>query len=133
MDLFKAYDRVDWTFLENTLHKMGFSHRWVQWIMSSVTMVKYSFKFNGNLLEAFSPTRGLRQRDSLSPFLFLFVDDGLSTLLKHEVDQNRIFPIKVCRQALGIYHLLFADDTLRFSRASEVEAACVRNVLSKYA
>lgn len=56
LDLSKAYDRVDWPFLESTMYKMGFSHRWVQWIMSCVTTVKYSVKFNGNLLEAFSPT-----------------------------------------------------------------------------
>jgi hypothetical protein len=101
--------------------------------MSCVTTVKYSVKFNGNLLEAFSPTRGLRQGDPLSPFLFLFVADGLSTLLKHEVDQNRITPIKVCRRAPGISHLLFADDTLLFFKASEDQAIRVKSTLDKYA
>jgi hypothetical protein len=95
--------------------------------------VRYSVKFNENLLEAFSPTRGLRQGDPLSPFLFLFVADGLSTLLKHEVDQNRITPIKVCRRAPGVSHLLFADDTLLFFKATEEEALCVKNTLDKYA
>jgi hypothetical protein len=119
LDLSKAYDRVDWHFLESTLLKMGFSHRWVQWIMSCVTTVKYSVKFNGTLLEAFSPSRGLRQGDPLSPFLFLFVADSMSTLLSNEVNQGRITPIKVCRRALGISHLLFADDTLTFFKATE--------------
>jgi hypothetical protein len=104
LDLSKAYDRVDWHFLESTMLKMGFSHRWVQWIMACVTTVKYSVKFNGTLLDAFSPSRGLRQGDPLSPFLFLFVADGLSSLLKNEVDNGRITPIKVCRRAPGISH-----------------------------
>ena len=96
LDLSKAYDRVDWVFLEEVMHKMGFSCRWIRWIMSCVTTVRYSVKFNGALLEAFSPTRGLRQGDPLSPFLFLFVVDGLSALLRSEISSGGISPIKIC-------------------------------------
>jgi hypothetical protein len=71
-------------------------------------------KFNGALLETFTPTRGLRQGNLLSPFLFLFVADGLSELLREEVEAGGISPLKVCRNAPGISHLLFADDTLLF-------------------
>lgn len=133
LDLSKAYDRVDWSYLENTMHKMDFSHRRVQWIMRCVTTVNYSVKFNGISLEAFSTTRGLRQGDPLSPFLFLFVADGLSALLKHEVELQGITPIKVCRQAPGISHLLFADDTLLFFLANGEEAERVKHALDVYA
>ena len=101
--------------------------------MACVTTVKYSIKFNGSLLEAFSPTRGLRQGDPLSPFLFLFVADGLSSLLRNEVNKNRITPIKVCRRAPGISHLLFADDTLLFFQATPEQALCVSNALDVFA
>jgi hypothetical protein len=80
--------------------------------MACVTTVKYSVKFNGTLLEAFSPTRGLRQGDPLSPFLFLFVADGLSTLLSNEVNQNRITPIKVLGSLicfLQMIHYYFSE------------------------
>jgi hypothetical protein len=100
--------------------------------MACVTTVRYSVKFNGILLEAFAPTRGLRQGDPLSPFLFLFVADGLSTLLKREVEVNGISPIKVCRRAPGVSHLLFADDTLLFFRADEDETVRVRHVIDLY-
>jgi hypothetical protein len=133
LDLSKAYDRVDWSFLERTMIKMGFSHRWVQWIMACVSTVKYSVKFNGTLLESFTPTRGLRQGDPLSPFLFLFVADGLSELLKKEVDTYGITPLRVCRNAPGISHLLFADDTLLFFKANEEQAVRVKEVLDIYA
>jgi hypothetical protein len=83
-------------------------------------------------LEAFSPTRGLRQGDPLSPFLFLFVADGLSSLLEHEVQQGGLSAIKVCRNAPGISHLLFADDTLLFFRASTEEAARVKHVIEAF-
>lgn len=84
------------------MHKMGFAHLWVQWIMTCVTTVRYPVKFNGALLEAFSPTRGLRQGDPLSLFLFLFVADGLSALLQSEVSAGGISPGKVCRRAPGV-------------------------------
>ena len=66
-------------------------------------------------MDTFSDMFGLRQGDLLSPFLFLFAIDGLSALLKNEVHQNGVSPIKECRGAPIISHLLFADDTLLFS------------------
>ena len=133
VDLPNAYDHVDWRFLEEAMQKMGFAHRWVQWIMVCVTMVRYSVKFNGAPLEAFSPSRGLRQGDPLSPFLFLFVADALSALLQSEVIAGGITPVKVCRRAPGVSHLLFADDTLLFFKATEEQATRVKHVIETYA
>jgi hypothetical protein len=106
LDLSIAYDRVDWSFLESTMQKMGFSDRWVQWIMPYVTTVNMIFsQIQRNLVGCiFSYTRVKAGR--LSPFLFLFVLDGLSALLKHEVDQNSITSIRVCRRVPGISHIL---------------------------
>lgn len=133
LDLSKAYNRVDWRFLEQAMHKMGFAHRWVSWIMSCVTTVRYSVKFNGTLLSAFAPTRGLRQGDPLSPFLFLFVADGLSLLLEEKVRQGAILPLHVCRRAPGISHLLFADDTLLFFEAVKEQTVAIKQVLNDFA
>ena len=105
------------------MQRMGFSHRWVDWIMRCVTSVRYCVKVNGALSDSFAPSRGLRQGDPLSPFLFLFVADALDTILKHEIAANRLTPLRVCAQAPGISHLLFADDTLLFFRANGEEAA----------
>jgi hypothetical protein len=129
LDLSKAYDRVDWDFLRKVMQRLGFSHRWVDWIMSCVTSVRYKVKFNGNLLDSFLPSRGLRQGDPLSPFLFLFVADGLSNLLQCEVNNNNIVPVRICRRAPGISHLLFADDSLLFFKANRDQAVRVKDVL----
>ena len=82
LDLSKAYDRVDWGFLENILSKLGFQSEWVHRIMVCVTSVRYTIRFNGALSTPFSPSCGLRQGYPLSSYLFLFVADGLSQLIK---------------------------------------------------
>jgi hypothetical protein len=85
LDLTKAYDRVDWGFLEGALQQLGFQSKWVQWVMQCVTTVQYSVCFNNVPLAPFKPSRGMWQGDPLSPFLFLFIVDSLSRLLKQEV------------------------------------------------
>ena len=59
LDLAKAYDRVDWNFLERMLQAYGFAPTWIKWIMSCVTTVKFAVRLNGQLLEPFHPSRGL--------------------------------------------------------------------------
>jgi hypothetical protein len=67
LDLSKAYDRVDWMYLEGVLRKLGFDEKWIKWVMLCVSSVRYQVKVNGELTEFVIPTRGLRQGDPLSP------------------------------------------------------------------
>jgi len=60
LDMSKAYDRVEWGFLEKIKLKMGFAPQWVKLIMACVTSVKYKVRVNGMEINSFLPTRGLR-------------------------------------------------------------------------
>jgi hypothetical protein len=100
--------------------------------MECVTTIQYSVHFNNVPLCPFKPTRGLHQGDPLSPFLLLFVVDGLSKLLQHEVQQRNLQELHICRRGLGISHLLFADDTLLFFPTKENQAQVVHSVLRRY-
>jgi hypothetical protein len=132
LDLTKAYDHVDWSFLEGVMKHLGFHCKWVRWVMECVTTVHYSVRFNNRPLEPFHPTRRLRQGDPLSLYLFLFVADALSKLVQHEVDNGRLNELHVSRRGPGISHLLFADDTLMFIEAKEEHAIRVKEILSKF-
>jgi hypothetical protein len=94
--------------------------------------VQFSVRFNGKLLDKFNPMRGLRQGDPLSPYLFLFVHEGLSLLLQHQIDQNMIQELKICRRSPGISHLLFADDSLLFFKADAEQANRINDVLKVF-
>jgi hypothetical protein len=112
--------------------KLGFDARWIGWIMACVKSVTFRVRLNGNYLRRFKPTRGLRQGDPLSPYLFLLVADGLSRLIQHEIDRGNLQELKICRQSPGISHLLFADDSLLFFRAEEQQILKIKSILQAY-
>jgi hypothetical protein len=132
LDMHKAYDRVEWIFLENVMRRMGFAERWIQLMMACVRSVKYQVRFNSEETEMFVPTRGLRQGDPLPPYLFLLCADGLSSLLLYEEEVGGIDGVRVCRNAPSVSHLLFADDSLILMKADMTNATSLQQVLDTY-
>jgi hypothetical protein len=132
LDMHKAYDRVEWCFLEKMMIKLGFSARWVSLIMACVSSVRYSIRFNSNTTETFTPTRGIRQGDPLSPYLFLLCAEGLSCMLNHAEERGEIVGVRVCRDASMISHLLFADDSLILMEANGNNAHKLKQILDLY-
>ena len=86
----KAYDRVEWIFLRNMMRKLGFHENWIDLMMACVSSVRYIVRFNSHETDIFTPTRGLRQGDPLSPYLFLICAEGLSSLLQYEEEVGGI-------------------------------------------
>jgi hypothetical protein len=101
-------------------------------IMRLVTSVSFSVLLNGDRLESFVPSRGIRQGDPISPYLFLLVAEGLSCLLKSRVQSSNLNGITVATSALMVSHLLFADDSLLFFKANRESADEVKDVLHIY-
>jgi hypothetical protein len=129
LDMSKAYDWVDWFFLEAMMRKLGFSDQWVQLVMRCVSSVSYAVLFNGSPLEVFSPTRGLRQGDPLSPYLFLLCAEGLSSLIQRACLDGKISGVPISARGVKLSHLLFADDSLLFCWANFNEWGAMLNIL----
>jgi hypothetical protein len=112
--------------------RLGFHRRWVDLVMKCVTSVKYRIRVNGELSEEFTPERGLRQGDPISPYLFLLCAEGFSSLLAKAEEEGKIGGVRVCRNAPSVSHLLFADDSLILCRATEGEATNLKELLRIY-
>lgn len=96
-DMSKAYDRIEWGFLENILNRMGFHEIWVSWVMECVVSVSYSFLINGGPQGNVCPYRGLRQGDPLSPYLFILCTEVLSGLCNNALANGSLPGVKVAR------------------------------------
>jgi hypothetical protein len=132
LDMSKAYDRVEWHFLEAMMKKMGFANQWVDLIMRCCSTVKYRYCFNGILTEDIIPERGLRQGDPISSYLFLYCAEAFSCLLNSAEEEGKLEGVKICQDTLSFNHLLFADDSLILLKVSEDSIHQLQHVLTLY-
>ena len=131
-DMSKAYDRIEWSFLKEVLHTLGFHEVWISWIMECVSSVSYSFLINGGPQGKVIPARGLRQGDPLSPYLFILCTEVLSGLCQKALVNGSLPGIKVARNCPAINHLLFADDTMFFGKTNPTSCAALVTILKRY-
>ncbi|KAA3453713.1 reverse transcriptase [Gossypium australe] len=133
LDMSKAYDRVEWGFVQAILQRMGSSDKWVENVMRCVSSVSYSVVMNGEVGNLFFPSRGLRQGDPISPYLFLIFSKGLSTLLRMAASRYALNRFRVNRHGPRIAHLFFADDSLIYGDATIFGAFAINDTLEVYA
>ena len=90
LDMSKAYDRIEWKYLELMMKRMGFVDRWVALMMECISLVNYSILVNEKTSPVIHPTKGIKQWDPFSLYLFLFCTKGLHSLLQHSTVSSHI-------------------------------------------
>ncbi|XP_074298553.1 uncharacterized protein LOC141629451 [Silene latifolia] len=115
VDLKKAYDSVNWDFLQQMLDALSFPEHFKHLIMECVTIASYSLVINGETFGHFHGKKGLRQGDPLSPLLFTIAMEYLSRVLNFTTEVLHFRYHSLCGK-LKLHHLMFADDLLLFSR-----------------
>ncbi|XP_019164336.1 PREDICTED: uncharacterized protein LOC109160503 [Ipomoea nil] len=132
IDLEKAYDRISWDFLQDTLYGLGMERHWVNIIMECVTTPKLAILWKGSQLDWITPTRGLRQGDPISPYLFVLCMERLSRLIKEEVHKKNWKGVKLSRYGPELTHLFFADDMVLIAEASLEQMKVIKGCLQKF-
>jgi len=102
LDLAKAYDKLSWSYVRAIHRFFGFNQNWIRWVMELVTMTGFSILPNGAPLRTFTPSRGLRQGDPFSPFLFILMMEGLGRAIKMANAEGRIQGIKLTLDATAM-------------------------------
>lgn len=132
LDMSKAYDMIEWELLEVMLRSMGFPIMLVSLIMRCINMVSYEVLINGQPRKCFSPERGFRQGDPLSPYLFILCANMLPCLISLEVRNKNINGVRVYKNANIISHIFFTDDNMSFVRANPHEVETIMKTFQAY-
>lgn len=111
LDISKAYDRINWTFLYEVTVKIGFSQKVIRMVKSMIEIVNYLVMVNGSPWGNFGGERGLRQGDPISPYLFIMVAEVLGSLFLRKMEGGEIKGIKPTSTLLPEVIQQFVDDT----------------------
>ncbi|KAJ0533359.1 putative RNA-directed DNA polymerase [Helianthus annuus] len=118
VDIEKAYDSLSWDFLNSILCQMNFPAKWRNWVMSIVTSVRASVLVNGSPTQEFNCSRGLRQGDPLSPYLFVLAMEALTGVMKQACDIGVFKGLDLSQNGDPISHFLYADDVIFMGEGS---------------
>ncbi|XP_010445454.1 PREDICTED: uncharacterized protein LOC104728123 [Camelina sativa] len=132
IDISKAFDSVQWSFLLTVLRAMAFPEQYVGWIQTCITTASFSVQVNGELAGYFGSKRGLRQGCSLSPYLFVICMNVLSCKLDIAASRREFGYHPKCKQ-LKLTHLCFADDLMVFVEGTKQSISGALQVFDDFA
>lgn len=137
LDMEKAYNKLEWDFLFAYLMQMGFHSKpiskWIGWIKECVTTVSYSLLVNNSSHGFFRPSRGIRQGDPLSPYLFILcMNFFILRLCDLTQNPKSGVGIRLSLGSLTIPYLFFADDSLLFCKTNLESCRKLKHIIDEF-
>ena len=124
---------MNWNYIKKVLYAFGFDYDWVRWVMALVSSSRFSILVNGSPSEIFNPSRGLKQGDPLSPFLFILMMEGLGRSIKQAKAMGKIRGLQISKNGSVLTHQQFVDDTLLQGVPIVKEALTFKKILKDFA
>ncbi|MCO5601072.1 hypothetical protein L7F22_055189 [Adiantum nelumboides] len=131
LDYEKAYDRVDWGFLEGSLDRMGFSLAWIRGIFALYRSASSSVIIGGHVGCTFQLSRSVRQGCPLAPYLFLLLAETMADLIKAQEPALIGLLMPVANEP-DLIDQEYADDTLLFLHYSSDVLDWIRYALEVF-
>ena len=131
-DIAKAFDTVKWSFITTVLQAMGLPYQFINWIRLCISTAAFSVSVNGSLEGFFTSARGIRQGCSLSPYMYVILNNILSKLLNGAAEAKEFAYHPQC-EGVKLTHLSFSDDILVFTEGNATYLIGVLAVMKKFA
>jgi hypothetical protein len=130
IDFEKAYDKVNWDFLQQVLRMKGFEPMWCEWVARFVQGGSVGIRVNDDIGHYFQTLKGLRQGDPLSPLLFNLVADMLAILIMRAKEDGQVGGLIPHLVDGGVSILQYADDTILFLEHDIAKAVNMKLILA---
>ncbi|CAL1382969.1 unnamed protein product [Linum trigynum] len=124
--------RLRWDFIRDTLIEVGLPSTWISRIMTCVEENKMRINWNGKLTDPITPSRGVRQGDPLSPYLFVLCMERLAHRIEIAVADRQWKPLSVTSHGFKLSHLFFADDLILFAEAGSKQIDIIKQCLEDF-
>jgi len=131
IDLSKDFDSISWEYLQKILRAFGFAPSWIRWINNLLSSSFFSILINGIPSPTFCPSRGIRQGDPLSPFLFVILAEGLGRSIKSAILSHNLKGLAF-HHGPAVSHQQFVDDNMLFGHPSVQEARSFKSILENF-
>ena len=132
IDLEKAYDKLEWSFIRGMLIRYNFPDNLIKIIMNCISSISTSLLFNGGSLEPFKPFRVIRQGGPLSSYIFILCMEFLGQLIQEKCETKVWCPVKAPRSGHSFSHLFFTNDLVLFAKANAKNCTAIREVLDTF-